>query len=231
MADNAQNNIRQEYTSASVGLNMDNVPSQIGKGQLSYALNAVLENFDDNSVNYQNELGNELCLTFPDEFVLIGHHFIPERDKHIFFLTNPKTKASEIGYMVNNDCEYRTLINASCLKFDVHYPIHKVVHRITNCSTEIYWTDGLNPRRYLDIDNLPYTIASGSILCDPVYNEGDLDCNQLNVQPDFDIPIVKIADVTNTGDLKAGTISLQYSMLMHRAILTPPTIPLQTLFP
>ena len=213
MADNAQNNIRQEYTSASVGLNMDNVPSQIGKGQLSYALNAVLENFDDNSVNYQNELGNELCLTFPDEFVLIGHHFIPERDKHIFFLTNPKTKASEIGYMVNNDCEYRTLINASCLKFDVHYPIHKVVHRITNCSTEIYWTDGLNPRRYLDIDNLPYTLASGSILCDPVYNEGDLDCNQLNVQPDFDIPIVKIADVTNTGDLKAGTyqFAVQYA--------------------
>ena len=212
MADNAQNNIRQEYTSASVGLNMDNVPSQIGKGQLSYALNAVLENFDDNSVNYQNELGNELCLTFPDEFVLIGHHFIPERDKHIFFLTNPKTKASEIGYMVNNDCEYRTLINASCLKFDVHYPIHKVVHRITNCSTEIYWTDGLNPRRYLDIDNLPYTLASGSILCDPVYTT-ELDCNQLNVQPDFDIPIVKIADVTNTGDLKAGTyqFAVQYA--------------------
>ena len=58
--------------------------------------------------------------------------------------------------MDNNDCIYHTFISAPCLNFNIDYPINKVVHKITNCTTEIYWTDGLNPRIYLDL--IPETI-------------------------------------------------------------------------
>ena len=212
MAEEQQQPVNLEYNNATTGLNMDQTPNQIPKGKLTYALNAAVENFDSNSVNYQNEPGNELCVTFPSGFVLIGTHFIQERNKHIFFITNPETKASHIGCMENNDCLYKVIVNAPCLNFDVDHPIHKIAHRTTNCSTEIYWTDGYNPRRYLDIDDIPKVLKSGSSLCSPEYTD-DLDCNQLKLQPNFNIPEIAVVDVTSTGALTAGTyqFAVQYS--------------------
>jgi hypothetical protein len=57
MAGEGTTNIIQEQNAARTGLNMDQSVNQIQKGQLTYALNAALENFDSNSVNYQNEPG------------------------------------------------------------------------------------------------------------------------------------------------------------------------------
>ena len=213
MAEKEQGNIRQEYNNATTGLNLDQTLNQIPKGKLTYALNAAVENFDSNSVNYQNEPGNELCVTFPSGFVLIGTHFIQERSKHVFFITNPETGASEIGYMDNNDCIYRTYISAPCLNFNIKHPIHKSVHKITECTTEVYWTDGLNPRRYIDLnpENLPYVLIGGTPACDPIYSD-QIDCNGLNVQPDFIIPQLDVTDINSGGDLEAGTyqFAIQY---------------------
>jgi hypothetical protein len=209
---NQGGNIKPEFNTANTGLNLDLTVNQIPKGSLTYALNASVENFDASSVNYQNEPGNELCLNFPDGYQLIGEHSIYEKNKHIFFLANPHTGGSEIGYMDNNDCAYHTLVNAPCLNFNIHYPIHKAVHRITNCTTEVYWTDGYNPRRYIDIDNVPYVLKSNSDLCDPKYTN-ELDCNRLKIQPNFSIPELEVVDVVNGGDLTAGTyqFAIQYS--------------------
>ena len=205
--------VRLEYNQAVTGLNMDSTINQVKTGSLTYALNATVENFDSSSVNYQNEPGNEPCFSFPDGFELIGRYTIPEKKKNIFFLTNPSNGQSEIGFMFNNDCQYQTLVNADCLNFNINHPIHKVVHRITNCTTEIYWTDGVNPRRYLDIDNIPYIIDPNSDPgCDPVYTD-QLDCNQLKIQPNFDIPFLEINNVVNVGNLVAGTyqFAVQYA--------------------
>lgn len=209
--DNQAGNVIPEYNNATTGLNLDQTVNQIPKGKLTYALNAAVENFDSNSVNYQNEPGNEFCLTFPTNYHLIGEHFIIEQNKHIFFLVNPDTGGSQIGYMDNNDCVYHIYIDAPCLAFNIDYPIHKAVHKITNCTTEIYWTDGLNPRRYLDLNNIPYIIAPGATLCDPSYLN-EIDCNQLKVQPNFSIPELAITDITTGGDLTAGTyqFAIQY---------------------
>ena len=207
-----QSNINTKLNSASVGLNMDQTLNQIKPGTLTYALNAALENFDASSVNYQNEQGNEFCLQFPSGYSLIGTYFINEKNKHIFFIANPVTGDSEIGYMDNNDCNYQKLVNAKCLNFNIDHPIHKAVHKITNCTTEIYWTDGFNPRRYLDIENIPYLLAFNSDLCDPTYTD-QLDCNQLKLQPNFNIPSLNVSDITTGGDLTAGTyqFAIQYS--------------------
>ena len=226
MADNQEgpSNIKQEFNLGRIGLDMDSSVNQVQKGKLSYALNAALENFDANSVNYQNEPGNEACLEFPEGYQLIGTHFIQEKNKHIFFLANPETGGSEIGYMENNDCVYRVLCtpipdtdltvcaNSTCLNFDINYPIHKAVHKITNCTTEVYWTDGLNPRRYINIDQVPYITAYLSDqTCDPQITPV-LDCNKLKVQPNFSIPNLDIADIVVGGDIQAGTyqFAIQY---------------------
>lgn len=206
-----QNNIKQEYNVATVGLNMDQSVNQIKKGQLTFSLNANVENFDSLGVNYTNEEGNELCLIFPEGYFLIGKHFIPERNKHIFFLASVDGENSQIGYMDNNDCQYKVLVNAPCLNFKTAYPIHKVAHKINNCGTEIYWTDGINPRRYLDIDNIPKILRSGTPLCSPVYTD-DVDCNQLKIQPNFSIPSIEVNDVVAGGNLISGAyqFAIQY---------------------
>ena len=211
MAEKEQN-IQQDFNSANAGMNMDQVPSQLKKGTVTYSLNGVIENFDANSFNYQNEEGNEICFNFEQGYSLIGKHFIPEKNKHIFFLANSLTGDSEIGYIENNDCVYHTLVNTACLNFSIEYPIHKIVHKITNCSTEIYWTDGYNVRRWLDIDNLPYKLISGTSFCDPVYSD-EIDCNQMSIQPNFTIPQLSIEEITNAGTITAGTyqFSVQYS--------------------
>lgn len=207
-----QGNLKQEYNNASVGLNQDFSLINIKKGIWTYALNATVENFDANGVSIQNEAGNELCISFPQNFILIGTHFIPEENKHIFFITHPETGDSQIGYMENNDCTYKVLINAPCLNFNINHPIHKVVHKKTNCTTEIYWTDGYNPRRYLDINDIPKVLKSGSPLCHPEYTD-DLDCNQLKLQSNFSIPFLNITDVVSGGNLIAGTyqFAIQYA--------------------
>ena len=204
--------VNMQYNLGMFGLNMDNSVNQIKKGQLTYAVNAALENFDANSINYQNEPGNEFCIEFPAGYVLIGSHFIQEITRQIFFLSNPQSGGSEIGYMDNNNCQYKTLVNADCLNFNIAYPIHKIVHKITNNSIEIYWTDGFNPRRYLDINNIPRIIVPGTNLCDAEFTE-ELDCNQLKLQPNFNIPEIDVTDVISGGNNTAGTyqFAIQYA--------------------
>lgn len=64
---------------------------------------------------------------------------------------------------VNSCCVYKTILNDRCLNFNINYPIHKVVHRIVDanddankCGIELYWSDGNNPRRFINLNDLPF---------------------------------------------------------------------------
>jgi hypothetical protein len=207
-----EGNIKQEFNFAQTGLNLDLTPSQVKEGMTTFCLNGSVENFDANGISYQNEQGNEFCISFPEGFVLIGKHFINEQSRHIFFITNPNEPAypDQIGYMDNNDGLYHIMIQGA-FGFNIHYPIHKCVHKINNCSTEIYWTDGLNSRRYLNFDKIPYVLIGGTPACNPIYGT-DIDVNQLKLQPNFNIPELSVSDVTNVGTLVEGTyqFAIQY---------------------
>lgn len=212
MAEQNNSNIKQENTTAQAGMNLERSVSQIPKGTLSYALNAIVENFDANGISYQNEPANELCLEFPQGYQLIGRYLILEQNKQIFMLANPGNGGSEIGYMDNNDCVYRKYINDPCLGFNINHPIHKIVYKITNCTTEIYWTDGFKNRRFLDLNNLPFKTKPGTNVCDNKTID-EIDCNKMNVQPSFNIPSLEVVDVVSGGNLTAGTVqfAIQYS--------------------
>ena len=68
-----RNNISKNLTIARIGLDMDHSVNQIDTGKLTYALNASLESFLGDAVNYQNEMGNELCFEFPEGYVVVVH--------------------------------------------------------------------------------------------------------------------------------------------------------------
>ena len=60
MAEQEKGNINNEINYAAVGMNLDQTPMQLKKGVVTYALNAAVENFDANSITYQNEEGKNL---------------------------------------------------------------------------------------------------------------------------------------------------------------------------
>jgi hypothetical protein len=53
-------------------------------------LNATVENFDANSVNYQNESSNEFCI-FPEGYALMVNTLLMNKT-NIFFLTTHQLK-------------------------------------------------------------------------------------------------------------------------------------------
>jgi hypothetical protein len=198
---------------AYLGMNLDSIISQVKPGQVTYAQNAQTTGFEGNMIIYQNEQGNELCFTAPQGYKVIGTHNIVEDDTIILFLANPTTGDSEIGKVIG--CVYSTIINAPCLNFNIDYPIHKTQHKVTNCSTEVYWTDGFNPRRFIDLGNLPYkeiVQGTGENPCD-VVTSTEIDCNKLSVAPNFSVPTVSYKSVESEGTTLAGTyqFAIQYS--------------------
>lgn len=204
---------------AYLGMNLDSIISQVKPGQLTYAQNAQLAGFEGNMITYQNEQANSLCFTVPEGYKVIGTHNIVERDIIILFLVNPTTGASEIGKVVS--CVYSTVINAPCLNFNLNYPIQKVVHKVTNCSLEVYWTDGLNHMRFIDLNDLPFKEVrqgTGSNPCD-VTTTTEIDCNKLSVRPNFSIPIVTYESVESEGTTIAGTyqFAIQYTNSLGEA--------------
>ncbi len=117
---------------------------------------------------------------------------------------------------VNTCCTYTTVINAKCLNFNINNPIHKAVHRIVGikddgkCGTEIYWADGLNPRRFINLDDLP--LFEEIVGCDRI-KSNVVDCDLLEVQPTVTIPCVQPLVVTDGGSLIAGDyqFAIQYT--------------------
>lgn len=208
----------ENINSASVGLNFDATSNQLKVGELTNALNAMIENFDGQQITYQNEQANTGCIQFPVGYIIIGVKNIAQNKKVIYFLTNPTIGFSQIGYSDNEQCVYNILIDDSIcedkLNFSIDYPIHEIEVKNTDCSTQFYWTDNYNPRRYIDLDDMPWREEE-----DP-YNSfknikivGQLDSNKLLVQPNFSVPIIENIKETIGGILKAGTYQffIQYS--------------------
>lgn len=200
----------QKVKEAFLGMNLNNISGKLKPGQVSYAMSVVVENFDGQEVCYQNEQASELCVQFPDNFRVIGRLNIIEDGFILFWLYNPITDSHEIGKVTN--CIYTKLINSSCLGFSLDDPILKAIYRKTECNLEVYWASKKNPRRYIDLYNLPFKTIQGNDSCD-VQITDEVDCNKLKVQPNFLIPQIDTTEVDIDGELTAGTVqfAVQYA--------------------
>lgn len=214
MAEETNINAKQ----AIAGINLDSITSQVQPGQLTWATNAVCESFDGRQYTMSNEQGNVVCVTFPSGYQPIGVRNILEEGFIMFWLANPTTGGSEIGQV--RGCTYSKLINADCLGFSVDYPILKHAHRNTNCGLEVYWVESNNRPRYIQFESLPYKEVDDPSSCKTIITS-DIDCNKLNLQPDFSIPTIDVRRSNSGGDLKAGTY--QFTVQYGNALSEPYT--------
>ena len=103
-----------------------------------------------------------------------------------------------------------------CLNLNRDYPVD-IEYKITDCGINLYFTDGLNPRRYIYLD---YTNGLDSTLkikqefykiigfdlgnCNtPIYST-EIDCNKIDYNRCFEKPYIDFVDLTNLGSLKSG---------------------------
>lgn len=81
-------------------MNRDSAPFDLSEQEYSFALNANFQSeHGTGQVNLQNEPSNIYCSGFKEGYKVIGHKYHLNQDRTYFFLTNPTTGFSEIGYI------------------------------------------------------------------------------------------------------------------------------------
>jgi len=185
-----------------LGMNRSTHGSQLKPTEYSFALNANNNTLSGERLNITNEPSNILAVVFPAGYVPIGYQYSNLLEKTFYFLLNPQTGYSSIGYVDNvtnythtedalincTGCyddtlelgtpleditqmpytQYNEMLNDLCnkdLNFQLNFPIKTIEIKTEKQKTIIYWTDGINPPRYLNIDDLAYYQYTGEVIC------------------------------------------------------------------
>jgi hypothetical protein len=166
MSKDKQQNINSITTETFVkGMNKDSDPTFIQEGMWAHARNAVNNTLEGDLGTLSNEASNELCTRVltgapvqqPGIKKIIGalHLFA---DKWVVFssvnsLNNPTLSLySEIGLFEEDSCSYRVIVEQdSCLNFSMYHLITGATRLQEDCSWGVYFADGNNPDRYLNI--------------------------------------------------------------------------------
>ena len=193
------------------GMLQDNNPVDQPKESYRYALNAVNETNDGNRTLLSNEKSNELCWSLPNGYLPIGQVYTVNNEVVIFSTDGID---SEIGIV--RDCIYESIVSSSCFNFTVQYQIDAIYRLRNGCERVIYFTDGYNPVRQINLDklNFYYTDAYRAWLENPIgpWVGEKYNCDLFALIPPYEIPCFSEAQVINGGRLLSGSynFAIQY---------------------
>ncbi len=194
------------------GLMQDVNPIDQPKESYRYALNAVNETNLGNRTLLSNEKGNEECYTLPRNYVRIGKVYTKDNEIVIFSTDNI---SSEIGIVKN--CVYTALVNSNCLGFRVTHQIDAIYRLRRGCETVIYFTDGINPVRQVNLSKLEeyYSDAYKAYLTAPVlpFVGEQWNCDLFNLIKDYSVPCFSSFEVKNNGSIEAGSYNFAIQLL------------------
>ncbi len=178
------------------------------------ARNAINNSVTGDLGKLGNEPSNSFCIKAP--YPIIGFIHITA-DRWAVFSTNDID--SEIGLFEEGLCKYDKIVNDRCLKFNRTGLIKGVSRKTADCSYQLYWDDGINPSRTLDIDNVPYkqicTDETGTNVEDyiePLEPQGcitcvdlpELDCNKIRLAALVTPPCITVKKGATGGTLANG---------------------------
>ena len=157
MGKDLQNTSQIISNSFSKGLNKDTDPSFVESGLWTHARNMVNNTDEGNLGTLSNEDSNYLCgtsgETMQGEKDIIGliHLFADKWVVYTVAYVNGNYANSEIGLYEEDFCRYRPIVSGVCLGFSKFNLITGASKQNGDCSWEVYWADGLNVDRYLNI--------------------------------------------------------------------------------
>lgn len=200
------------------GLHTDNHPSEQPKESYRFALNAVNESAEGNQTHLSNEPSNYACTNIPEGYYIIGDKYM-EDNQSALFLLNPSLNKQEIG-VLNKDNIYRTLINTSVLDFNIGKQIDCTYRTRGGGERILYWVDGYNRPRAVDINNLEnyYTQAYKVYLAgggNPnTYVLEKYDALKFELVKNYrDIPVFSNIEILNSGSIDSGSYNISIRLI------------------
>ncbi len=165
MAKNIQNTSQNVTNTFIKGLNKDSDPSFVQEGMWTHARNASNNTIEGNLGTLSNEASNFLCITTGATMPAFGTNPVVTKyivgaiqlfsDKWIVYTAghdaNGVSIMSEIGLLEEERCIYRPIVQDECLGFDKRFLISGSAREKEDCSWQVYWADGLNPDRILNV--------------------------------------------------------------------------------
>ena len=198
------------------GLVKDYNDSYVPEGVWINAINAVNSTHKGDSGTISNEASNHFCFATP--YTVIG---IIRRDTDTWIIFSTNDVYSEIGIFTESTCDYKKIVADKCLNFQRSNLITGHVQFNFDCTFSVFFADGLNPDRVINLDNIPYQIVSYDLTnpnCPiPIYNTC-LDCEQIRLNYLVNPPCVTISKAKGAGSLLNGSyqVVIAYSINSQR---------------
>jgi hypothetical protein len=195
------------------GLYKDFNDSYVPEGVWINAINAVTSSHSGDAGTIGNEPSNEYCTS--TNFDIIG---LVRREASTWFVFSTNDITSEVGIFDETSCTYTRYISASCLGFKRSNLITGVTQANYDCTYTVFWADGLNPDRAVNLDKIPWEIEkyTGTADCPiPVYFDPPrLDCDKTRLHYLIQTPCFSLQKSTSAGTLFNGSyqVAVAYSI-------------------
>lgn len=184
----------------------------VGEGLYTHARNSVNNSHLGEVGVIGNEPSNLHCVTLP--YTLIGAISIYNGEWVLFTTDNIN---SEIGLFNENTCSYTKIVNSSCLNFKTSNLITGAYRLEFDCKRIVYFADGLNPDRVLNIDDVPYKykekITNDCI--EKIYST-ELDCEKLRLSRFIKHPCINLKKSVSSGTLTTGSYQVCLAYTINR---------------
>ena len=184
------------------GMNKDITQSMEPNESWWHARNAANNSTDGDVGVIGNEPSNLQCGVIPYTIIGAIHRF---GDQWVIYSTDDIN--SEIGTFDDNQCKYEVIVNDPCLNFNRKYLITGASKENFDCTWQVYWDDGNNPSRSLNIDKVPWIRTISSAPGDPCITYEDttnLNCERIRLAPLVDTPCVSLTKSIDGGMLQNG---------------------------
>ena len=190
------------------GINKDISDSVKPEGLTTFTLNGILDDFTGNLGTLSTEGGNSQCWNLPEGYIPMGSINL-DRSQVVIFSTNGSK--SEIG-LVDKNCSYETIISSSGLGFNSDYSIKGFYRILGGCERVVYFIDGFNPDRVVNLDDLLEYTDEATAADANTFDNWNVDAFKL--QRKFTPPYIQNIEVLDTGgSLKLGTYQFAIEVL------------------
>lgn len=225
MAGSFTNTTSAKTNSFGKGMFKDSTEIYMTEGMWTNAVNAINNSHLGDSGTLGNEPSNVLCASAP--YTILGFAQSSATKWVLFSGTNVD---SEIGIFDETDCSYEPLVNDRCLGFKLSHPITAIVKSNYDCTKSVYFQDGLNVDRAMNIDRVEeyYKVVGDSNAdpdCyEPIYSN-ELDCDKLRLHSLVTQPCINIAKGQGAGQLLNGSYIALIAMSENGIKLTDYSMP------
>lgn len=202
-------------------LNKDTKRFNKSAGEWTQARNVVTNTIVGDLGDISNEMSNLLITSAP--YIIIGGIHVGEDNWVIFSTDNTD---SEIGLFKEDDGIYTKLVNDKGLNFNTYNLIKGVGRTNAKCGRTIYWDDGRNVTRILDIDNIPWIQECTTVdSCQICTDTSVLDLDKIRLAPHIKDLAFKINRGNSSGQIINGSYYVVGAYLIEGVRITDYSLP------